>query len=139
MTTLLRTGLPVVLALALLLGCGAGGSDDDTAEPSEAGTATARPEGPPQVDAAVADLAAREGVAESDVRVESIAEVTWPDGSLGCPKPGEMYTQALVEGLEIVLSVAATRYAYHSSLAGEPFLCEQPAGRPGGDQPSDDG
>ena len=153
-----RTMLAARLAVAslLLAGCGGPGEQDGDAETGSApaasaptadpsapdgptGAPTAGTGGPPQVDAAVADLAERQGVEESDVRVEGVVEVTWPDGSLGCPRPGEMYTQALVEGLEIVLSVAGTRYAYHSSLEGEPFLCDQPAPRRGGGQTNSDG
>jgi len=32
--------------------------------------------------------------------------VTWPDTSLGCPKPGMMYPQVLVEGVLVQLRAA---------------------------------
>ena len=35
--------------------------------------------------------------------------VTWSDGSLGCPQPGEYYTQVLVPGYWIVFDVAGHR------------------------------
>lgn len=133
---MLTAGLAV--AALLLAGCGGPGEQESAPDAVETVTPVPAPAAP-QVENAVADLAERQEVAESDVRVESVTEVTWPDGSLGCPQPGEMYTQALVEGLEIVLSVGATRYAYHSSVEGEPFLCEQPAERPREGQPSSDG
>ena len=75
---------------------------------------------------AVADLAARLGVAESDVVVDSVEEVTWRDGSLGCAEKGMMYTQALVDGSRITLSVDGRRYEYHSGGRRAPFLCERP-------------
>ena len=49
--------------------------------------------------AVVADAAKRFNVAESAVVLTRAEQLTWPDGSLGCPQPGRMYTQMLVAGL----------------------------------------
>lgn len=76
---------------------------------------------------AIADLAARLGVDESAVRVVSIQEVTWSDGSFGCPQPGMSYTQAIVSGSLIVLEVNGASYEYHSGASGDPFYCANPA------------
>lgn len=73
---------------------------------------------------ATSDLARRLGVDEDDVEVLRVEAVTWPDGSLGCPQPGMVYTQALVEGHRIVLSHAERVYLYHSGPGQPPFLCE---------------
>ena len=35
--------------------------------------------------------------------IERAEAVTWNDGSLGCPEPGMMYTQALVDGYWVVI------------------------------------
>ncbi len=43
-----------------------------------------------KVEGAIADLASRLGVDESIVALVSQEEVTWPDGSLGCPQPGHV-------------------------------------------------
>lgn len=51
----------------------------------------------------VADAAARTGVAAEDILVTVAESVLWSDGSLGCPQPGEMYTQAIVEGFRVVV------------------------------------
>jgi hypothetical protein len=75
------------------------------------------------VEIAVADLAARLDVDPTEIEIVSVDEVTWPDGSLGCPHPGMSYTQALVDGQLIVLAVDDTEYEYHSGRAGEPFYC----------------
>lgn len=72
---------------------------------------------------AVADLAERLGIDPSGIEVVSMEEVTWPDGALGCPEPGRMYTQALVEGLRIVLRADGTDHEYHSGQRQEPFYC----------------
>ncbi|WP_427892680.1 hypothetical protein ACQHIV_07230 [Kribbella sp. GL6] len=75
---------------------------------------------------ATADLAKRLGVDAAAVKVVSSTEVTWPDGSLGCPEPGMMYTQMLVPGNRTILEVGGKQYAYHSSASRAPFLCEHP-------------
>lgn len=78
------------------------------------------------VQAAVADLAERLGVEESAVSVAGYATVTWSDGSLGCPEPGRMYTQALVPGSQLVLAADGQSYSYHNAR-GEPFsYCANP-------------
>jgi hypothetical protein len=56
------------------------------------------------------------------VRAES---VIWPDGSLGCPQPGVMYTQALVEGYWIQFMVGDQVYDYRATQNGSFQLCPQ--------------
>ncbi len=80
----------------------------------------------PLAQAAVTDLAARLGIDESAITVVSVEEVTWSDGSLGCPEPGMMYTQALENGSLIVLEVDGTEYEYHSGAGRDPFYCATP-------------
>ena len=75
---------------------------------------------------AVLDLAARLDVPVGDIEVVREKAVTWRDGSLGCPKEGMMYTQALVEGTSIVLRVGDVEYHYHSGRGRDPFYCENP-------------
>lgn len=77
------------------------------------------------VEQAKSDLSGRLDVAEAEIEVLSVEEVTWPDGSLGCPQPGMMYTQALVDGSRIRLQVDGEIYAYHSGGNRPPFLCKQ--------------
>ncbi|MFQ5522465.1 MAG: hypothetical protein ACE5F5_02660 [Acidimicrobiia bacterium] len=89
---------------------------------------TTQPEYGPSLAAVVelarADLAERLGLEESAIEVVLAELVTWSDGSLGCPQPGMMYTQALVEGSRVVLQVEGRFYDYHAGTDGEPFLCE---------------
>jgi hypothetical protein len=75
---------------------------------------------------AVTDLASRLGIPRADIEVLAEENVTWRDGSLGCPKPGMMYTQALVEGSRIVLRAGGRDYSYHSGAGKPPFYCEDP-------------
>lgn len=74
--------------------------------------------------AMVADLAGRLGVAESAIEVLQAQAVTWNDGSIGCPKPGMSYTQALVDGYWVILGFDGVLYDYHASRSGYFFLCE---------------
>ncbi len=78
------------------------------------------------VAAARADLATRispdAAASASVVRAEA---VQWPDGSLGCRVPGEMYPQVVTPGYWIVLSVDGTEYDYRATEAGAVRLCEQ--------------
>ena len=91
------------------------------------------------LDAALDDAARRTGTARAAIRVVSAAAVTWPDGSIGCPEPGMMYTQALVPGYRIVLQAGSETLNYHARAQGPPVFC--PVGRavtplPAADDPS---
>ena len=90
------------------------------------------------IDRAVADLADRLSIEQQTITVVSAEEVTWPDGSLGCPEPGRSYTQALVNGTLIRLAVDGTEYEYHAGRDGDPFYCPADRATPptGGVDPS---
>jgi hypothetical protein len=76
---------------------------------------------------AVEDLAVRLGVSADAITVVKSEPVTWSDGSLGCPQPGMSYTQAIVDGFQVVLSHEDRLFDYHAGAEGEPFLCASPA------------
>jgi hypothetical protein len=69
------------------------------------------------------DLAQRLGAPLDQISVVSVSEVVWPDGSLGCPQPGQVYTQATMPGYQIVLSYQGQEYVYHTDM-NRAFLCE---------------
>ncbi len=79
-----------------------------------------------QVQAAIEDVASRLGLRPEQVGVISIEEVTWRDGSIGCPEPGLAYTQALVEGLRVRLFAAGSVFEYHAGGARPLFYCAAP-------------
>lgn len=58
-------------------------------------------------------------------RVIDVQAVVWPDSSLGCPQPDQMYAQALTNGYRIVLEAAGERTAFHADF-DRVFIC--PAG-----------
>jgi len=70
------------------------------------------------------DLSGRTGAAMEKISVIQAQSVVWNDGSLGCPQPGVMYTQALVPGFQVVLEAGSQRYDYHASETGYFTLCE---------------
>ena len=84
---------------------------------------------------AKADLGQRSGVEALQIELVAYEEVTWRDGSLGCPQPGMMYTQALVDGYLIQLQADGQTYNYHGANGRDPFLCTNDAGTP---QPAPD-
>ena len=78
-----------------------------------------------KIAAALADAARRSGLDASALKVVDAEQVTWPDGSLGCPAPGMRYTMALVPGYRIRIQAATQQLDYHSALSGQPVLCPQ--------------
>jgi len=80
-----------------------------------------------QTKTAIRDLAGRENTALNAIKVERVENVTWRDGSLGCPQKGTSYTQALVPGVLIVLKIDEVEYEYHASSDGIPQYCANPA------------
>jgi len=79
-----------------------------------------------QLETAVKDLADRLGIPADEINVVRAESVTWRDGSLGCPRKGMSYTQALVPGTLIVLSTGGRIYQYHSGRNGPPVYCASP-------------
>jgi len=61
------------------------------------------------------------------VRAQS---VVWNDGSLGCPEPGMMYTQALIKGYWVMIEGAGQTYDFRVDARGRFQLCPAGRGRP---------
>jgi hypothetical protein len=78
----------------------------------------------PLVRQAKDDLASRLAIPVAEISMISFDEVTWPDGSLGCPNPDMKYTQVPVDGARIILTVGEHHYKYHSGGNRAPFLCK---------------
>lgn len=80
----------------------------------------------PLVVQALKDLAQRLNLQLDQITVVSAQAVTWPDGSLGCPRPGMVYPQVQQDGMRIILSANGQEYDYRSGERRPPFLCENP-------------
>jgi hypothetical protein len=57
------------------------------------------------------------GVSAERISVSRATAVEWSDGSMGCPEPGIMYTQALIRGYWVELQVGDLVIDYRT--AGE--------------------
>jgi hypothetical protein len=72
---------------------------------------------------ATADAARQSGADPGAVKVVQVEPREWPDRSLGCPRPGMGYAQAITPGFLIVVEVEARRFEYHADHA-QVVLCE---------------
>ena len=62
----------------------------------------------------------------TDIKVIKVEAVDWNDGSLGCPEPGMNYTQAIVPGYSVILSVNnRENYEYHTNKSNVFVLCKK--------------
>lgn len=77
------------------------------------------------VAAAKAALAARLGLSEAEITVQSVEPVEWPDTSLGCPQPGMMYAQMITPGYRVLLEADGKTYEYHTDGVQNAVLCEE--------------
>ena len=77
------------------------------------------------IDAAVAEAARRTGLDPRALKIISAETVIWPDGSLGCPEPGVVYTMAPVPGYRIRIEVTGRVLDYHAARRGDPLFCPQ--------------
>ena len=77
----------------------------------------------------IADLEGRLGPGGPAIMVTQAEAVVWNDGSLGCPQPGVLYTQALVNGYRVVLQAGSDSYDYRAAEQGFFFVCESPTHR----------
>jgi len=98
--------------------------DEDLPERATSDTPVTGEADPSLVASIKQDLIDRTGATESAITVVRSEEVIWNDGSLGCPEPGEMYTQALVNGFWVVLEHDGTQYDYRANEKGFFRLCE---------------
>lgn len=75
---------------------------------------------------AMDNLSQRVGAPVAEIEMVSLLDVTWRDGSLGCPEPGVLYTQALVSGQQLILRANGTDYYYHSGSRSAFIYCSNP-------------
>jgi hypothetical protein len=143
---LAQSARPLIALAALAAACaGQGAAGSTTADrpdrtlpssletvPRSSSTAGLTGEVPAALLAAVlADVSARTGVAPDAATIVTAESTTWPDGSLGCPRPGETHRPVPTPGYRVVVEVAGDVYDYHLTAAGLLRLCASP-GPPSG-------
>jgi hypothetical protein len=109
------------LLAAATLGCASASNAPDA--PLALSAATQSPGLALQVQAARADAARRTGIDVASLRLTDAEPVTWLDGSLGCPEPELMVTQALVPGYRIRIVAGGKVMDYHADTRGRMVLC----------------
>lgn len=85
---------------------------------------------PEPVQAAVADLSDRLGIAQDEITVAQMEQLQWPDTSLGNPQPGRMYAQVITPGYRVTLQAGGEQYEYHTDMGTRVVLVggEEPVG-----------
>ena len=78
---------------------------------------------PEMLNKVIADLSTTENIDKNAISVIRSESVIWPDGSLGCARPGEMYTQAQVHGYWIVLRASGKDFDYRASNTQYFYRC----------------
>lgn len=73
--------------------------------------------------AVIADAAAVLGVEQDEIELADVAEVEWPDASLGCPEQGMMYAQVITPGYRVVVQAAGETLEYHTDNQGNFVRC----------------
>ena len=76
------------------------------------------------MDKILSDAAERSGVPKDDLVPVRAEQALWNDGSLGCPRPGDSYTQALVPGYWVILRAGEQILDYHAAETGYFVFCE---------------
>lgn len=129
------------LVVAVILLCGACASRTDSQVPTRAASLPSRvpaspvasvlpgslanPDPQPAVEAATRDAAVHLGVSAADLQVDQVDARQWGDSSLGCPRPGLMYSQIVTPGFVIVISGAGKRLEYHTDARARVVLCQE--------------
>jgi len=72
---------------------------------------------------ASSDLAKRLSVDVKDIQLLGVLPVVWPDASLGCPAPDQVYQLTRIPGYRIMLSAGGQVYFYHTDSKGTLILC----------------
>jgi len=80
------------------------------------------------LDPILADAATRSGVAVDQLVVVTSLSITWSDGSLGCPEPGQAYTQIVLEGYRVSIRAGTNTYDYRGAGMSGFKLCKSVAG-----------
>jgi hypothetical protein len=74
---------------------------------------------------AIADLSKRLTLDPDLIQVLSAKPMEWPDNSLGCPRPDEVYSQSTVAGYQILLEANGQSYLYHTDNKDSVVLCTE--------------
>jgi hypothetical protein len=71
----------------------------------------------------LAAIARELDVAAEAVTISSLEPVDWPDSSLGCPRPGEVYLDVITPGYRVIVAVDGQEHELHADERGNVVRC----------------
>lgn len=83
------------------------------------------PEASQAVDAALQDAAGHLSVSRDQLQVSQVASQQWNDASLGCPQPGQLYSQIVTPGFLVMITSGSHQLEYHTDTRGRVTLCHE--------------
>jgi hypothetical protein len=86
---------------------------------------TPPPEAAAAVDAAIQAAASHLGVTPDQLKLTQVEPHEWPDASLGCPQPGQMYSQVITPGYLVMITSDAHQLEYHTDMRSHVSLCHE--------------
>ena len=80
---------------------------------------------PLPIAAALAAAAAHTGLDAASIQVARTEQTDWPNGGLGCPRPGTYYPQVITPGWLVELRAGGTILEYHTNSNTQVVLCSE--------------
>ena len=127
----LRVGVAAVTLTLTASACAAGPGPAPTpaappgqtpAEPTDVPSPTPDPEA--AIQAALQTAAQQPGVDPSQLRVVRVESREWPDSSLGCPRPGQLYAQIVTPGFVVEVASGDRQLELHTDTRGRAVVCQ---------------
>ena len=111
----------------VLVACSASTSTQGggTASATQPVSVTPPPEAAAAVDAAMQAAAQHLGVSPDQLQVTQVEPHQWPDASLGCPQPGQLYSQIVTPGYLVSITSGSHQLEYHTDMRGRVMLCHE--------------
>ena len=71
-------------------------------------------------------LASSTGLPAANLKLQNVEATEWPNGALGCPKEGMMYTEMIVPGFKLTFTDGSQTYDVHTDQTGQTaILCDK--------------
>lgn len=77
------------------------------------------------------DAASHAGVPVASARLQRVERSRWPSSALGCPEPGMVYVQAVVDGWRVLIETPGSVLDYRVDARGRFRRCEAGVDAPG--------
>src|SRR5437588_12532072 len=123
-----HSGFALAIIIALVCRASLVSASAITAPAGEASMKNEVPQ--PILESITKEVAAVAKVGREQLVIVRAESVVWNDGSLGCPEPGMMYTQALGNGYWLVIDAAGQTYDFRVDRSGRFRLCPPGQGQP---------